>query len=144
MIPSIYREKEREMYVDLTTEFRLLVSSLASRAGELGISVATKDKNRILGEKVGDVLLNISASYLEIFQGGLRKQAEKIVQTVVSLAELLKEHRSRYLDNHTFAGGGAMTETERNQVRRRGNVDNLIPPLRLMPGLTRLPGSVAS
>ena len=42
-----------EMYVDLTTEFRVLVSSLASRAPELGISVATKDKSRILGEKVG-------------------------------------------------------------------------------------------
>ena len=54
--PSVYREKgerEREMYVDLTSEFRLLVSSLASRAGELGLSVAGKDKNRILGEKVG-------------------------------------------------------------------------------------------
>ena len=41
------------MYVDLTSEFRLLVSSLASRAGELGLTVAVKDKNRILGEKVG-------------------------------------------------------------------------------------------
>ena len=41
------------MYVDLTTEFRLLVSSLATRAPELGISLAPKDKNRILGEKVG-------------------------------------------------------------------------------------------
>ena len=60
-----------------------------------------------------------------IFQSGLRKQAEKIVKTVVSLAELLKEHRSRYLDNHTFAGGGAMTETERNQVGRRGTEDFL-------------------
>ena len=47
------------------------------------------------------------------------------MKTVVSLAELLKEHRSRYLDNHTFAGGGAMTETERNQVRRRGTEDFL-------------------
>ena len=109
------------MYVDLTTEFRLLVSSLASRAGELGISVAAKDKNRILGEKVGGgFAFTISACYLEIFQGGLRIQAEKIVKTVVSLAELLKEHRSRYLDNHTFAGVGAMTETERNQVRCEG------------------------
>ena len=47
------------------------------------------------------------------------------MKTVVSLAELLKEHRSRYLDSHTFAGGGAMTETERNQVGgkegRKGN-----------------------
>merc|ERR1719397_223450 len=35
----------------------------------------------------------------------------------MSLSELLKEHRSRYLDNNlAFAGGGAMTETERNQV----------------------------
>ena len=41
------------MYVDLTTEFRVLVSSLTSRAAELGISVASRDKNRILGEKVG-------------------------------------------------------------------------------------------
>ena len=55
---------------------------------------------------------------METFQSGLGKQAEKIVKTVVSLAELLKEHRSRYLDSHTFAGGGAMTETERNQVGR--------------------------
>ena len=84
-----------------------------------------------------------------IFQTGLRKQAEKIVKTVVSLAELLKEHRSRYLDNHTFAGGGAMTETERNQVGRRGNKDCVSnfpdsAPVRLMPELTRLPGSVDS
>ena len=53
----VFREKgdreREEMYVDLTSEFRLLVSSLASRAGELGLSVAVKDKNRILGEKVG-------------------------------------------------------------------------------------------
>ena len=67
---------------------------------------------------------------------------------MASLADLLKEHRSRYLDNHTFAGGGAMTETERNQVGRRGVeyfffLDNYFPS-RLMPGLTRWPGSVAS
>ena len=49
----MFTEREREMYVDLTSEFRLLVSSLASRAGELGLTVAVKDKNRILGEKVG-------------------------------------------------------------------------------------------
>ena len=81
-----------------------------------------------------------------IFQTGLRKQAEKIVKTVVSLAELLAEHRSRYLDNHTFAGGGAMTETERNQVERKGKVycvDTIIV-VRLMPVLTRCPGSVDS
>ena len=41
------------MYVDLTPEFKLLVSNLASRASELGINVANKDKSRILGEKVG-------------------------------------------------------------------------------------------
>jgi len=88
------------MYVDLTPEFRLVVSSLSSRAAEIGITVASKDKNRILGEK-----------------SGLRRQVEKIVKTVTSLSELLKEHRSRYLDNNlAFAGGGAMTETERNQV----------------------------
>ena len=42
-----------EMYVDLTPEFKLLVSNLASRASELGINVVNKDKSRILGEKVG-------------------------------------------------------------------------------------------
>ena len=41
------------MYVDLTPEFKLLVSNLASRASELGINVVNKDKSRILGEKVG-------------------------------------------------------------------------------------------
>ena len=40
------------MYVDLTPEFRLVVSSLASRAEELGLSVTSKDKTRILAEKV--------------------------------------------------------------------------------------------
>ena len=56
------------MYVDLTSEFRLLVSSLASRATELGLSVAAKDKNRILGEKVGgEGCFNISAKYVGMF-----------------------------------------------------------------------------
>lgn len=40
------------MYVDLTPEFRLVVSSLSSKAEELGISVTSKNKSRILGEKV--------------------------------------------------------------------------------------------
>ena len=40
------------MYVDVTPEFRLVVSSLVSRAEELGLSMATKDKSRILTEKV--------------------------------------------------------------------------------------------
>ena len=40
------------MYVDVTPEFRLVVSSLVSRAEELGLSLATKDKSRILTEKV--------------------------------------------------------------------------------------------
>ena len=55
------------MYVDLTTEFRVLVSSLTSRAAELGISLAnTRDKNRILGEKVRSYLTTEPARYLGI------------------------------------------------------------------------------
>ena len=104
------------MYVDVTPEFRLVVSSLVSRAEELGLSLATKDKSRILTEKVTRYQDIISTKLNLYSQSGLRRQAEKIVQTVRSLSELLKEHRSRYLDNHAFAGGGAMTETERNQV----------------------------
>ena len=104
------------MYVDVTPEFRLVVSSLVNRAEELGLSLATKDKSRILTEKVTRYQDLIFTKVNLYSQSGLRRQAEKIVQTVRSLSELLKEQRSRYLDNHAFAGGGAMTETERNQV----------------------------
>ena len=134
------------MYVDVTPEFRLVVSSLVSRAEELGLSLATKDKSRILTEKVTRYQDIISTKLNLYSQSGLRRQAEKIVQTVRSLSELLKEHRSRYLDNHAFAGGGAMTETERNQVEYQATQCWTPPcyPCRSMLELTRSPDSVAS
>ena len=101
------------MYVDLTPEFRLVVSSLSSRAEELGISVTSKNKSRILGEKVRRPSMQ-SVRLTGLPQSGLRRQAEKIVLTVRSLSELLREQRDRYLDATT--GVGAMSETERNQV----------------------------
>ena len=76
-------------------------------------------------------------------QSGLRRQAEKIVLTVRSLSELLREQRDRYLDGNT--GAGAMSETERNQVR----VWCLGVIMRVVPGRwtlerMRLLGSVTS
>ena len=90
------------MYVDLTPLFRTTLSSVSSRATELGLVIPGKEKSRILGGKDGH---------------SFSKQAEKIVQTVGSLASLLQEHRGAYVQNHA-ASSRQMGEAERDQVRR--------------------------
>ena len=89
------------MYVDVTPEFRDLVKDLTARSEELGLVIPAKDKSRILGRS-----------------NGLTKQAEAIVRTVTSLADLLHQHKHAYLENMASAGAGtgAMSEADRNQV----------------------------
>ena len=89
------------MYVDLTPLFRTTLTSVSSRATELGLNIPGKDKSRILGGH------------------NLTKQAQNIVQTVRSLADLLQEHRSAYIQNYGGGSARAMGETERDQVRHR-------------------------
>jgi len=87
------------MYVDLTPVFRATLSDVSSRATELGLELPSKEKSRILGA-----------------QGhSFTKQAEKIVQTVRSLADLLQEHKGSYVQNHA-ASSRQMGEAERDQV----------------------------
>ena len=87
------------MFVDLTSDFRVIVTDLRSRSSELGLDIPEKDKSRILGHG-----------------SSLSRQVESIVKTVKSLAELLNQHKHSYLENHAVAGTGAMSEAERNQV----------------------------
>ena len=90
------------MYVDLTPLFRTTLTSVTTRATELGLVLPGKEKSRILGG-----------------QGhSFTKQAQKIVQTVRSLADLLQEHRGAYVQNHA-ASSRQMGEAERDQVRMR-------------------------
>jgi len=89
------------MYVDVTPEFRDLVKHLTARSEELGLVIPTRDKSRILDKSNGPT-----------------RQAESIVKTVTSLADLLNQHRHAYLENMASAGAGtsAMSEADRNQV----------------------------
>jgi len=89
------------MYVDVTPEFRDLVKDLTARSEELGLVIPPRDKSRILDKSNGPT-----------------RQAESIVKTVTSLADLLNQHRHAYLENMASAGAGtsAMSEADRNQV----------------------------
>jgi len=88
------------MYVDLTPLFRTTLISVSNRATELGLVIPGKEKCRILGGKEGH---------------SFTRQAEKIVQTVGSLASLLQEHKGAYVQNHA-ASSRQMGEAERDQV----------------------------
>ena len=85
------------MYVDLTTEFRHLVSDMRDRSDELGLVIPVRDKTRILGTR-----------------SSVARQVDTVVTTVRSLAELLATHKRAYLE--TMSVSGAMSDTERNQV----------------------------
>jgi len=86
------------MYVDQTPLFRTTLTSVTSRATELGLVIPGKDKSRILGGH------------------NLTKQAQNIVQTVRSLADLLQDHRAAYVQTHGGGTARQMGEAERDQV----------------------------
>merc|ERR1712013_13810 len=87
-----------QMYVDQTPLFRTTLTSVTSRADELGLVIPGKDKSRILGGH------------------NLTKQAQNIVQTVRSLADLLQDHRAAYVQTHGGGTARQMGEAERDQV----------------------------
>jgi hypothetical protein len=98
VIPST-RSSQAQFMPDLTPLFRTTLTSVTSRATELGLVLPGKEKSRILGG-----------------QGhSFTKQAEKMVQR--SLADLLQEHRGANMQNHA-ASSRQMGEAERHQVRR--------------------------
>lgn len=98
---TVRRFVVNSMYVDVTPEFRDLVKGLTARSEELGLVIPPRDKSRILDKSNGPT-----------------RQAESIVKTVTSLADLLNQHRHAYLENMASAGAGtsAMSEADRNQV----------------------------
>jgi len=87
------------MYIDRLDDFRILVKDLVSRSEELGLVIPVKDKARILSHK-----------------SSLSRQADSIVMTVKSLAEMLHEHKTGYLESRMVHGTSSMSDTERNQV----------------------------
>ena len=95
-----------QMYVDQTPLFRTTLTSVTSRADELGLVIPGKDKSRILGGH------------------NLTKQAQNIVQTVRSLADLLQDHRAAYVQTHGGGTARQMGEAERDQVRLPMMINN--------------------
>merc|ERR1712168_338669 len=95
---GIHSHSRFQMYVDQTPLFRTTLTSVTSRATELGLVIPGKDKSRILGGH------------------NLTKQAQNIVQTVRSLADLLQDHRAAYVQTHGGGTARQMGEAERDQV----------------------------
>ena len=62
--------------------------------------------------------MNVQSYGLRILGGhNLTKQAQNIVQTVRSLADLLQDHRAAYVQTHGGGTARQMGEAERDQVR---------------------------
>ena len=101
-VPIILNKQTPDiMYVDVIPLFRISLTSVTRRAMELGLELTVKENTRILGGG-----------------HGLTRQAEDIVNTMTSFADLLQEQRGVYIQTHGMGAHRQMVVfgTEREQV----------------------------